>query len=248
MLGAALATCVDGAVLARLGGPVGDEARAAAEALARLAPAARRAQRASWVATARAPLPPGLRGAHASWIEHALDGQPARARGDVARGGGDAVAVWLIRRALAELPPLPAADLDGPPGSLADALRLPADALLRWLTEIGADQLAYAIGAAGGAPPPDPRLRVAAIRIAQAPRVGALGPVRAAIARCRGAAEPALIRIAARTLAPHTNALARRQLAVRLPRAIGALVLAELHTHAHAARDATASWAALAAP
>jgi len=79
--------CDDPAVLARLGGPLGAEARAAARELAALP----RGDRARLAAIARAPVPQGLRGAHGSWIEAALAELPARARAAVAAGGGDAV-------------------------------------------------------------------------------------------------------------------------------------------------------------
>jgi hypothetical protein len=61
-------------------------------------------ERARALAIARAPVPPGLRAIHPTWIEHALDGLPARARAAVAGGGGAPVDVWLARWATAHLP------------------------------------------------------------------------------------------------------------------------------------------------
>jgi hypothetical protein len=77
------------AVLARLGGPLGTAARAAAAALA----GDSRRTRAEWAARARAPVPAGLRGVHPTWIEAALAGLPERARAALAGNAGPGVAV-----------------------------------------------------------------------------------------------------------------------------------------------------------
>ena len=88
-------------------------------------------------------------------------------------------------------------------------------------------------------------------RIARAPRVGQLGPRRAALARCRNLAAPLddaqLAVIGARAAAPHVSALARVALALRLPRTIGAPVLAALVVGARADVATGPAWAALAA-
>jgi hypothetical protein len=290
VIGEALAAaCGDRAVLARIGGPIGAAARAALERLERLehtggAPARRRL-RAGWAAAARAPVPPGLRGVHPSWIEATLAELPPRARADLAGGGlgtaagtaagspgasagapagaPDPVAVWLVRRACAGLPPLPVADAAGPPASIDEAVRLRGDALEAWLVEIGADQLALAVGAAGGEALAaavrvvGARLARAAARIGGPPRVGALGPVRAAIARCKAAVaelqgggpldDRALLAIGARAIAPHACALARRQLAVRLPRPLGLAAADALAAFAQAPIAQAPAWRALAA-
>lgn len=259
------AACAEPAVLARLGGPLGAAARAASARLAAAGPG-RRALRAAWAAAARAPVPPGLRGAHPSWIEAALAELPPRARVDLAAGGwsadgaprgeGGAVAVWLARWACAELPPLPAARAPGggPPAALAEAVALGGAELARWLAEIGADQLALAVGAAGPAALASaarvvgPALDRAAARVADPPRAGALGPQRAALARCAGGlAAGALAVIGARALAPHTDALSRRQLAVRLPLPLGRAVAAALAAHAADPRVEAPRWEALGA-
>ena len=95
----ARALAATGLDLSRLGGPIGEAARA-------LRPGQR--ERAEWATQARAPVTPGVRGIHASWIEHALSDLPPRARQALAAGGGDAVDVWLARWACAELVPVPA--------------------------------------------------------------------------------------------------------------------------------------------
>jgi hypothetical protein len=61
-------------------------------------------ERARSLAIARAPVPPGLRAIHPTWIEHGLAGLPERARSAVAAGGGAPVDVWLARWATAQLP------------------------------------------------------------------------------------------------------------------------------------------------
>lgn len=252
MIGEALATaCVEPAVLARLAGPLGQDARRAAAELAQLDAGTRRARRAAWTASARAPLPPGLRGVEASWIEAALAGLPARARDALGGGTLDAVSVWLARWACAALPPLPPSDpAITRPRSAGEAIRMAPAALRAWLEEVGADQLAFALGEHAGqaAAALDDRVAAAAARITRPPRAGELGTRRAAIARAR--VEPdghALLRVGARALAPHVSALERRQLAVRLPREVGVRVLAELGAHARSALAAAPSWRALAA-
>jgi hypothetical protein len=69
-----------------------------------VAEGASKQERARALAIARAPVPPGLRAIHPTWIEHALVGLPARARAAVAAGGGAPVDVWLARWATARLP------------------------------------------------------------------------------------------------------------------------------------------------
>ncbi len=275
-------------MLARIGGRIGAAARAALDRLERTEGApARRSLRAGWAAAARAPVPPGIRGVHPSWIEAALAELPPRARADLASGGlgaaagpgldpaagpavgspagsSDPAAVWLVRWACAGLPPLPPADVAGPPASIDEAVRLRGDALEAWLVEIGADQLALAIGAAGGEALAaavrivGARLGRAAARIATPPRAGALGPARAAIARCRIAVsalqggrtldDRALLAIGARAIAPHACALAQRQLAMRLPRPLGLAAADALAAFARTPVEQAPAWRALAAP
>jgi hypothetical protein len=249
--------CVDRAVLARLGGPIGEAARAAANDLGTSSPDERRRLRARLLASATAPLPAGIRGAHPSWIEAGLVGLPARARQAIASGTITEVDVWLARWACAEIPPLPAISVR-PVGSVADAIRLPADQLRAWLSEVGADQLALALRAAG----PDAvaiaaartdasiaaRLKRAAARIDEPPRGEALGPVRAAIARCRLELDGnVLVRVGARAIAPYVDAVAARQLAVRLPHPLGLVVRGELVAHANTPVDRCPTWRALVA-
>lgn len=216
--GAIAAACDDPDVLARLGGPLGDAARAKADELRRLPVAGRKQARALAAALARSTA---VRGIHPSWIEAALVGLPARARRDLARGAfDDEVGVWLARWAHAALAPLPEPDLVRP--------RVPAHVprvidLIEWLSNVGADQLAFAAGASRFVEP-----HVVA-RVAAAPRLGNLGDRRAAIKRCTLELDDnALVRIGARTIAPHLDAFLRRSVALRFPR--GSTVQSDLAT------------------
>lgn len=201
-----------GELVALLGGPLGEAARAVRFASSR--------ERAELLARLRAPVPEGFRGAHASWIEAALAELPPRARAAVAAGGGAPVDVWLARWACAHIPPLPAVRAQQV-RTLDDVIALPDPG--EWLRAVGRVQLDYAMSLARP----------------NAPRRDELGPARAVIARCRGGDELA---IGARTIAPHTSALQRMQLAVRLPRATN--ILRELHATADVALGPT--WAMLA--
>jgi hypothetical protein len=246
--GALAAACGDAEVLARMGGPLGDAARAQA------ARRSDRAARLAWATTARAAVPAGLRGAHPSWIEAGLAALPGRARAAVATGGGDAVDVWLARWATAAIPPMPAVTAVRVT-SAAAATRVDAATLERWLGDVGADQLALVLSAVGGdavaaaARIVGDRLIAAAARIKGPPRVGALGSTRAAIERCRVPLdERALARIGARAIAPHIDGLMRLQIMHRLPRALGLVIGGELASTARAAASETPRWEALAAP
>lgn len=258
MIGELLAaTCDDPSVLARIGGPIGEAARDAAAELAEHAPESARAWRVRLIAALRSPIPPGIRGVHPTWIERGLAGLPVRARDALASGAPDRVDVWLARWACAELPPLPPIDPTlVTPRSIGEALRLSHTALVTWLANVGADQLAFALrskpdalqaiastlGTGGD------RVVSAARRIGSPPRAGALGETRDAIARCRGDAKSdLLLRIGARALAPHTDALTRRQLAVRVPHPLGVMILGELGAHAAAPLERAPTWSALGA-
>lgn len=262
MIGELLAaSCDDADVLARIGGPIGEAARDAAAELAALPAADARAWRVRLIAALRSPIPPGIRGVHPTWIETGLTGLPARARDALASGAPDRVDVWLVRWACTQLPPLPPIDQAlVTPRSTREALRLSHAALATWLANLGADQLAYALRAkpdalqaiastlgSGG-----DRVVSAVRRIGAPPRAGELGPTRDAIERCRGDARSQrgrsdlLIRIGARALAPHTDPLTRRQLAVRLPLALA--IECELSAHAATPLDRSPTWSALGAP
>ena len=94
----------------------------------------------------------------------------------------------------------------------------------------------------------DDHLIEAAARIAVPPRAGALGPVRAAIERCRVVLDgSALLRIGARAIAPYVEPLARLQLVHRLPRPLGLVVGDELAAAARIAVADAPRWDALAA-
>ena len=248
MIGEALAAAANKLgpdVLARLGGAIGREARAAANTLAQLDVHAARSRRAQWMATARLAAPTGFRAIHASWIEAALAELPARARSAVANGG-DAVDVWLARWALADFVAMPpatarvrvAADLPG----------LDPDALRTWIERAGADQFARAAQLAGGdvleLARREPQLIAALDRIAKPPRLGQLGSDRAVVKRCAGIAndEVQLVRLGARAVAPHLDALVCRQLVQRLPRTLA--IFNDLN--AFAADSHPVSWSALA--
>jgi hypothetical protein len=242
------AACRDPEVLAKLGGALGEAARAA------LADAGDRKLRVKWALTARTPVPAGLRGVHGSWLEAGLAALPTRARAAVAAGGGTSAAdAWLARWATASVPPMP--PVSAPQVTTVDsATRVDGASLARWLEAAGADQLAFALGAAGGgaiasaARVVGDRLHAAAARIASAPRAGALGSLRAAIARCRVAlGDDALVCIGARAVAPYFDALARRRLVHRLPRARGLRVADELVAWAHATAGDVPRWEALVA-
>lgn len=225
------AVCGDREVLARIGGVLGDAARAGL--------AHDQARRAQAIATARAPVPPGLRGIDASWIEAALAELPERARAALAEGPISERDVWLVRRACASLVPLPAIEPAlARPRVPRDVLRMSAPTLRAWLTEIGRDQLAFALGDL--AAELGDALAPVIARIGRAPRLGELGPRRAAIERAQG--EPLVIGV--RTLAPHLEAVLARALVLRFPHPEGAAFAGELAAHA-AARSA--AWSALIA-
>jgi hypothetical protein len=239
------AACTDDDVLARIGGPLGIAARAKATALRRMPEAPRKQARALAAAIAHAPTLAGLRGIHGSWIEAALGELPVRARRDFATGGGDPTGVWLARWAAAALAPMPVADL-ARPSTIHDVARLTGDALVEWLFDVGADQLAFALGT-GVQQLTGDRLAAAADRITRAPREGRLGTRKAAITRCKvDLVDDGLLRIGARAVAPHTDACLRRQIALRLPRTRGLVVLFELQQFAAVPLEASPTWEAIA--
>lgn len=238
---ATLVALGDREVLARIGGPLGEAARTAYGRLDAMTPEARRDKRRTWSAASRAAVPPGLRGIDPTWIEAALAEVPAGARDVLATGATTETEVWLARWACSALPPMAVIDPKlVTPRELSDVGRLSAPALHRWLEEVGADQLAFALGAhaANAATVFGERLLVAAARIGKAPRDGALGQRRAAIERARVDPDPvALLKIGARALAPHTDPLLRRQLVHRLPRPVGLAVARELRVYARTSVD-----------
>ena len=246
-------------VLARIGGELGVQARAKANAIAKLDPAAQKLERARVMATSRMIWPAGLRAIHPTWIEAALAELPAAARTAVANGQGDPIETWLGRWALAAFVAMPATVVEdrGPAdqsGKMivrvpADLPALAPDALRAWLERAGADQLARALQLGGGASEAA-WFVAAAARIAVAPRKGQLGSDRAILQRCTGIADDdvRLLRIGARTVAPHLDVLVARQLVQRLPRALGLVVRAELRAFARDLdpENGRASWSALA--
>jgi hypothetical protein len=255
MLGELIAAaCSDPAVLERIGGPLGEAARVAASELVAQPDRKRRATRAAWAAIGRMAVPAGIRGVHPSWIEAGLAGLPPAARTAVATAAADPASVWLARWACSDLVPLPADDARRPPRALGELVRLPGEHLAAWLDDVGADQLAFAL-ATVGAPALAQTARIvgdvlvtAGARVQIAPRRGALGPVRAAIARCKVDLDHhGLATIAARAIAPHVDGFSARQLAVRLPRPLGLVVLHELREHGRVPLDQVPTWPALGA-
>lgn len=252
-------------VLQRLGGDFGDAVRDAVRELAGLPSDARKLRRAAWAAAARVPTPAGIRGIHKSWLEHVLDDLPARTRIDLADGGRDPVGVWLVRRATAGFPAMAPVGLVREVGDLDAALALSATALAVWLESIGAEQVALlaivskTIELVQRRPGPiGDRLRAAVARIWPFFRKDLLGTPLSHVAR-RCADTPledgdvlegsllGLIRIGARTIAPHvaTRGTAAEQLAHRLPRSLGLVVLAELRAYAATSAAAAPTWRVL---
>jgi len=139
----------------------------------------------------------------------------------------------------------------GPPRTIAEAVTLPAAALVAWLHSVGADQLAYALVIAGeGALDKLARssapLRAAATRIGEPPRRGALGVARAVIERC---ASGDVLEIGAHAIAPYVAAepFAGRQLALRLRRDRGLVIAKAFAASAGVPVANCPTWAALAA-
>lgn len=231
-------------VLARIGGELGAQARAAAQTIGKLDAGAQKLERARVMAKSRVLWPAGFRAIHPTWIEAALADLPPRARTAVANGQGDALDTWLGRWALAEFVAMPAGH--------AEAVRVPVDlpalsseALRAWLERAGADQLARALQLGGGSSD-EAWFVTAAARIAVPPRLGQLGSDRAIVQRCSRLPDDdvRLARIGARTVAPHLDVLVARQLVQRLPRALGLVVRTELRAFI---RDLNpTSWPALA--
>lgn len=215
---------------------LGDDAAAVLSRLAgRRARTLPKQERAALLVAARSPIPPGLRMIHPSWIEAALETLPARARATL-DGASTPADVWLARWVTASLPAMTNPEVPLEPA---------------WLLGIGADQIAFALGShAGAAAQQLPQLAAAQARIAKPPRIGNLGPQRAAIERVRGLAlddERAIMRVACRALAPHlaTNRLAQLQLSRAWDVTRGRVIEQELAAYADVSLDQVPTWAAL---
>lgn len=224
--GAALAAvCDDQGMLGRIGGSLGEAARAGGDR--------------GVLAGARSAVPSGLRGVDPSWIEAALAALPPRARIVLAEGPRDEADVWLARRACAGIPPLPAIDPAlARPARPIDVLRMAPRAVRDWLIEVGRDHLAFAVGEHARALP---ELAAAVARISRAPRAGELGARRDAIARGTGAP----FTVGVRALAPHLEPLLARALVLRFPHPDALGIASELTAH----RDGrSGAWSALIAP
>jgi len=219
-------------VLARIGGDLGDEARAAIAAMAKLDARAQQAQRARWMAIARIVVPEGFRMIHPTWIEAALAELPATARAAVANLGTSPRDVWLARSAMAGFVAMPPSRAKANVPS--DLPALAPEALQAWLERAGADQLARAAQLAGGElrelAERDPVLQAALARISVPPRLDQLGSDRAVVERCTHVPhdETRYLRIGARAVAAHLSPLVQQQVIQRLPRALGVAVRVEL--------------------
>ncbi|MFT3698227.1 MAG: hypothetical protein QM831_34110 [Kofleriaceae bacterium] len=236
--GRALAAIADPTVLAHVGGRLGNDARVAQSQLGLLDSAARRLQRAQWMATARAIVPENFRAIDPSWIEAALADLPPRARNAVAGTSAEPIDIWLARRTLSGFVAMPVQG--NTIAAPRDLPSLPPAQLRAWLERVGSDQLVRAARIAGGE-------ALAVVErdypdaIARAPRD--LGRDRAVIKRCMNIANDALrvLHIGARAVAPHLIVRERRQLAQRLPRALA--ILRELE--AYASDPDPSAWSAL---
>lgn len=246
---------VDADVLARVGGAIGEAARDRQREIARADEKSSRAKRATWLATARVPILPTLRDIDRSWIDHEIarmasvaegtrgEGLVRRVRRILVDGPESAVDVWLARWVCASFPIMPpVASGNARPRSMEEAVRMPGALVRAWLEEVGADQIAFAVGRS--ATSISTRLGAAADRITKAPRAGEMGERRAAIERARITIEEgALLRVGARTIAPYAGVMDRLVIAHRLPRESG--VLEEME--AFAGSGGAPSWRALGA-
>ena len=218
------------AVLARLAGPAGERCRAAARELLAL-PREVRAERLAEAALVLGEgVPANLALVHASWIEAALEGESDAARalvaGDAAASAAEpSVAAWLRRCVLGALVDMPAV--------------LPAPELLQERIEaLGRARLALALQAAPASAQAHIAARLggphAAALLAElrtpAPREQISAAVRELQDIVAGSAPLLLVRAGARHLAPALAARGDlgRQLAQRLPRPAGLVLLAEL--------------------
>ncbi len=113
-------------------------------ALGLVPPGASKQDRARALAIVRSPVPIGLRAIHPTWIEHALEGLPPRARVAIASVPATPTDVWLARWATAHLPSMIVEpELAAQVGKhraflLVDGIpTAPLPALVQWLAGLG---------------------------------------------------------------------------------------------------------------
>jgi hypothetical protein len=226
---------VDASVLARLGGGVGEAARAQLAAWAAASTATRAAAVATAVAGVRAPVPAGADRVDRSWSEPAFDDDP-RARAAWERGGdgGDGpIAVWWQRGVSARWVALPAEDAGARVAAPADLARWPAAAITRACRRVSLAVLAHVTLEAGDAAVA--RLAAAIVDgaevVALARRLRAdaalragMPPVRACAAAIRGRDPGAELGVGAAAIGRHLAGDAGVQVRLLLPVAVAHLL------------------------
>jgi hypothetical protein len=228
-------------ILARLGGGMVRAERCLAEARRRLAlPMEERRAEAREVVR---DLPAGLALVHPSWIEAALAGEGEVTRREV-RGGSSPSSPgtrWLRRRLLGHLVAMPTEDPSSAPSRASQLPLMESSRLEAALERIGRARLALALTPAGPEAvaalaarlgPPHGRALIEDAR-RSAPRATVRQALEELSDLIAGDASLLLFRAGARTIAPVLRAEAgdlARQVAQRLPRPRGLVLLAEVFT------------------
>jgi hypothetical protein len=189
-----------------------------------------------------ADVPAGMARVHESWIEAGLAGEGEAVRRALAGGGGapDAVRLWLRRRFLGQLVPMPEGEppADRPPQARELPL-LAAPRLVAAFEIAGRRRLALALSAAGSGAAAALAARLGAEHgralVEDVARPAAKEEVRAAVRELAdlvaGDVALLLFRAGARSVAPALLAAGgdvARQLAQRLPRGRGLVLLDEV--------------------
>jgi len=244
------------AILARVGGRDGEDARRALAELGDASPA----ELAAIAASLRAPRPAGLDDVHPEWLGAPPEDPRLRASRD------PAVRAWVDRTIAGALVAMPAGEV-GRLTTPVDLARARPDWLALRLERLGLRQLAHATSGAERVELAALAARLGFLRgkayveaIAKVRELGdgaaaRLGPRRAAQSRCDGVAlardRLGFFTIGARAIAPHVATAGgdlAQQLAQRLPRAPGRRALDELRAWAHEPLASAPSWAEILAP